>query len=138
VFDDNELKNILAKCFWLGLSSAMIAVFSGFGLVRAFNEDIFAVGVCLSVFILSYKMSQIGLHNGNNSHSIIWNKREWFNSLSKIDMIYLTGGTFLMSGGFIILTRSIVQEAIFLSASAAVLMGSGYILAHWVINNTLV
>lgn len=126
----------LNEIFWFSLGSIMIAFSSGVGLIAAFESRLLLVYVCLIVFLLGYRVFQTGLHS---EHGVVNSFRsDLSGKLNALDYLSLAGGSLLIAFSFTLLTRGIVLLDVSKSFLAAVLMGSGYILAHWAMNNTLV
>lgn len=119
---------------WLVSGSIVVSVSSGIGLVSAFANDFVLTYICLMSIILSYKVMQKGIHGDMSEFS-------FSNSVGNIrllDTFSLVGGSIIMVMSFLMLTESIVLLQVIKSVSAAVMMGAGYILTHWAVNNTLV
>jgi hypothetical protein len=124
------------EVFWFSLGSIMIAFSSGIGLIAAFESKLLLVYVCLIFFLFGYRVFQAGLHS---EHGILGSFRSDFLAhLDALDYLSLVGGSLVIAFSFTLLTDGMVLLDVSKSFSAAVLMGSGYILAHWAINNTLV
>lgn len=118
------------------VGSVMIAIASGAGLVAAYRFDVVAVYLYLAVFLVGYKLAQLGLNDPHalaslNPHSRLLQMR-W------ADRISILGGSGFMGLGFVLLTQGIAGQQFLFSLASAIIMGSGYVLAHWGMNNTLV
>lgn len=120
------------------LGSGLVVLGSGFGLVAAFKGDILTVYLSLIGFVTGYKVAQIGLHNGRESKSIFKDLILRAVDYSRLDKLSVLAGSVLMTLGFVTLAKSITQFEASMAAAAAVTMGSGYMVEHWAINNTLV
>lgn len=123
---------------WLVLGSSLIAVSSGIGIIRGFKGEYISVYLCLMGFIAGYKMAQIGIYNGRKSGDIFTEYLRRIKSYGKSDILSFIGGSIFMTMGYVMLTQGIIQASIADTASSAVIMGAGYMLVHWAINNTLV
>jgi hypothetical protein len=123
---------------WLLAGSALISVSSGIGLVRSFNGDFVSVYFCLLGFISGYKIAQIGIYNGRKSGNIFTEYFRRIKTYGKIDALSLFGGSIFMTIGYVVLTRGIIEASVVDTVVSAIVMGAGYILVHWAINNTLV
>lgn len=123
---------------WLVLGSSLISVTAGIGVIRGFKGEFVSVYLCLMGFIAGYKMAQIGIYNGKESGDIFTEYLRRIRTYGKTDILSFFGGSIFMTMGYIMLTQGIIRASIFDTASSAVIMGAGYILVHWAINNTLV
>lgn len=131
-------KEQIETAAWLTAISLSIAFFSGVGLVKAYNASLLGVLICLVGFVATYKTAQEVFQEGAGFRQLIERFIGLENSLSMVDALSLAGGGLVMSAGFIVLTKSIVAGSALLGSISGVLIGAGYILLHWVINNTLV
>lgn len=133
-----KLRENLSRIYLMIIGSGLITVSSGYGLVSAFKGNFLQAYISLIGFFSGYKVAQIGLHNGRDSMKVFKSYITKIESYSRLDLISFMGGSILITLGFIALTQSIIEVNILLAATSAVSMGSGYIIGHWAINNTLV
>ncbi|MFB6147380.1 MAG: hypothetical protein ABEJ66_00700 [Candidatus Nanohaloarchaea archaeon] len=126
------------RVLFFAAASLLIAVSAGAGVNYAFQSYLPGVFASLWVFVLGYKMAKLPIHADRISPASVRNYVESGRDLSKIDALSLVGGGAILSLSFVILAKSILQLSALLGANAAVLMGAGYVLMHWALNNTLV
>lgn len=128
----------LLSAILFGFGSILIGISSGIGLVAAFESNVWGVYAGLAVFLLGYKMAQAGArepHPGTLSFATI---HRWATETRSTDALSILGGGGFMGVGFLLVSRSITSQDPLIGISAAIILGAGYILAHWGINNTLV
>jgi hypothetical protein len=123
---------------WLVLGSIIIALSSGIGLVSSFAGRYLVVYISLLGFLLGYRICQIGVYNGKGASSIIFKEGKGVLKTGNIDRLGLLSGSLLISMGFVLLTGAIQTASLIQAANAAVIMGAGYMVTHWIVNNTLV
>jgi hypothetical protein len=116
----------------------MISLSSAFGLISGFKGSLLQVYFSLLVFVAGYKVAQIGLHHGSDSKDIFSRYISRIKDFTGRNMFSFAIGSVFMALGFNNLTKSIIYLDSILAGVAAVTMGSGYMIVHWSINNTLV
>lgn len=126
------------RVLFFAAASILIAVSAGAGVNYAFQSYLPGVFASLWVFVLGYKIAKLPIHADKISFPAIRSYVESSRQLSKIDALSLIGGGAILSLSFVILAKSILELSVLLGANAAVLLGAGYILMHWALNNTLV
>lgn len=115
----------------------MIAVSSGIGLIAAFEGRLIATYFCLVGFLVGYRVVQLGVH-AEESMVSYFSGVNLSGQLNPLDYISLVGGSIIMASSFSLLAEGIVLLDVLKSFSAAIMMGTGYMVSHWAINNTLV
>lgn len=119
------------------LGSVLIAVSAGVGMTSAFNSRPLIVYPSFVVFILGYKIAQTGYHNGIESYRIFLTDLGQLKN-HKTSLISFLGGSLFISLGFVLLGMAVTQLSIVLGLSSGAVIGGGYILSHWAVNNRLV
>lgn len=127
----------LGNFLWFSAGSLMIALSSGIGLIAAFEGMLVSTYICLIGFIVGYRVVQLGLQSDRSPFSYFRNSN-FSGRLSSLDYLSLVGGSIIMAASFSLLAEGIVLLDVLKSFSAAVMMGSGYMVVHWSINKTLV
>lgn len=130
------LDSVSSKLVFL-IGSVIIAISSGTGMTYAFKSDYMVVYLSFVTFIIGYKMAQTGYHNGKDSFLIFLNDIERLKN-QKINIISFLGGSLFISLGFVLLGKAVFQMSLILGLSSGAVIGGGYILSHWAVNNRLV
>jgi hypothetical protein len=129
--------DIFSQGLVFAAGSAIIALSAGVGMSYAFRYDYAVVYLSFVGFILGYRVAQIGYHNGKESY-LVFLKDVWRLKDHKINVISFLGGSLFASLGFILLGKAVSAMSLTLGLSAGAVIGGGYILSHWAVNNRLV
>lgn len=130
------LDSLSSKIVFLA-GSLIISISSGAGMTYAFNSNYLVVYVSFVGFIIGYKIAQIGYHNGKESFMIFLSDLSRLKN-QKVNLLSFLGGSLFTSLGFVLLGKAVFQMSITLGVSSGAVIGGGYILAHWSVNNRLV
>lgn len=117
--------------------SALIAVSSGTGMTAAFASEPLKVYLSFVGFVMGYKIAQTGYHNGIKSYRIFLEDVEKLKNYKTSFVSFLWGSLFI-SLGFVLLGKAVVEMSAMLGLTAGAVIGGGYILSHWAVNNRLV
>jgi hypothetical protein len=134
---DLESRHGFAHLLMFLVGSAVIAVSAGVGMTYAFRSNYLMVYICFVTLILGYKTAQMGYHNGWETHKAFLEDAGKLKN-QKIDIVSFLGGSVFISLGFVLLGKAVVQLSILTGLGAGAVIGGGYILSHWAINNRLV
>lgn len=119
------------------LGSTLIAASSGFGLVKSYNGNLVLTTSSLALFIAGFRICQTSISkNGSILPNELTDRALTLNKLKKVALFSIGG--IIMSQGFIFLTAAISSQNMYYSFIGGILMFSGYIPAHLVVNETII
>jgi hypothetical protein len=135
--EEEQQPGLIPSEFAFLLGSLIIAASSGVGMTYAFRSNFLITYLSFVCFIFGYKLAQMGYHNGKKTVLIFIQDIEKINE-HKTNLVSFLGGSIFISLGFILLGRSVTQLSVLLGLTSGMVIGGGYILSHWAVNNRLV
>lgn len=131
-----KMQKFYRYAFFLA-GSVVIAISSGVGMTYVFKSNFALVYLSFIGIISGYKIAQIGYYNGKRSFKVVINDFRQLKN-QKQSLVSFFGGSIFVSLGFILLGKAVIQTSIMIGLGSGAIIGVGYMLSHWAINNRLV